>query len=212
MKLACPSCHRPLHVTTIGPELSTELHCEGCNATVGVTIAMTLLDAGTAPPDANIHRSVVLAVADPELRAAYSSRLKTAGWNVRECSEGRETLKTMANEVPDVAVIDGGFAPIFGMRLGEIIKKSNITRSARILGLRADNDSQLPLPGADRTIALTAGVDALLNAVTHLAPNGGATRERPNRTTGTISKPLPAETFENAFLTEELISTPVPDI
>ncbi len=196
MKLACPSCHRPLHVNAIGPELSTEVDCGGCNATVGVTVAMSLLEiSGQASPQ--MHRSVVLAIANRELRGAYAARLKEAGWSVRECSEGRETLQAMAQDVPDVAVIDGGFAPIFGMRLGEIIKKSSVTRAARVLGLRADGDSLLPLPGADRTIPLTAGADAVLDEITRLSPDGGeptahsapSAQTTPAQTTAAISKP-----------------------
>ncbi|MBI5136438.1 MAG: hypothetical protein HZA24_03770 [Nitrospirae bacterium] len=174
MQLACPSCQHPLTVATVGAELSTEVGCATCNAVVGITVATTILDAGTLPTAHGPARKAVVALADRALRAAYGARLTDAGWRVRQCGDGREALQMMAHEVPDVAVIDGGFPPIFGMGLGEIIKKSSVTRRARVLGLRADGDDLLPLPGADRTLPLTAGADAVADAALRLATGGPA--------------------------------------
>jgi hypothetical protein len=134
----------------------------------------------------------MVAIADENLRRSYASALKNAGWQVQQAHEGRETLQIMAQDVPDVAIIDGGFAPIFGMGLGEIIKKSNITRSVRVLGLRADEDTLLPLPGAERTISLTAGAVAVLEEVNRLLPSNGTPPAALKSQTGFVSRPQTA--------------------
>jgi DNA-binding NarL/FixJ family response regulator len=188
MKLACPSCQHPLTVDTVGAELSTEIGCATCHAVVGITVATTILDAGSLPNAQGPARNAVVALADRALRNAYGARLVDAGWRVRQCGDGREALQMMAHEVPDVAVIDGGFPPIFGMGVGEIIKKSGVTRRAHVLGLRADGDDLLPMPGADRTLPLTAGADVVADAALRLL--AGTPAERPAPPAAHAARPV----------------------
>jgi len=169
MKLACPSCHEPVDVQEVDSELSAQVSCGVCGAVVGLTLVVSILsagDAGMAPARAG---RVVVAMTDPELRGAYAEALAATGFAVVETGESRQTLQRLGKEAPDVAVIDGGFPPIFGMGIAEIVKKSNVTRETRILGLRADDGSPLPVPGADRTVAMTLGTDAIVREVEALA-------------------------------------------
>jgi hypothetical protein len=169
MKLACPSCHEPVEVQEVDSELSAQVSCGVCGAVIGLTLAVSILsagDAGLAVPRAG---RVVVAMTDSELRGAYAEALSAAGFAVIETGESRQTLQRLGKEVPDVAVIDGGFPPIFGMGISEIVKKSNVTRETRILGLRSEDGSHLPVPGADRTVTITLGTDAIVREVESLA-------------------------------------------
>jgi len=192
MRLPCPSCNNILLIESVGTELSAEVSCARCNATIGVTVATTLLSAGvaaeTAMSAAEGDHSVVVAIADDDLRSSYAHTLIAAGWQVRQCKEGREALQTMARDVPEVAIIDGGFAPIFGMGLGEIIKKSNVTRTVRLLGLRPGNDNLTPVGGAERTISLTAGVNQVLAEVTRMLPHANSANNTAHATSGGLTR------------------------
>ena len=192
MQLPCPSCQTALTIRAVDSALNTEASCGNCNAIVGIAITTTLLQAGTETQQTTVNHTAMVAIADSALRRSYANALNNVGWKVQQAGEGRETLQMMAKEVPDVAIIDGGFAPIFGMGLGEIIKKSNITRSVRVLGLKADDDTLLPLPGAERTISLTAGAETVLEEVNRLLPSNGTPTPQPTGQTGFISRPQAA--------------------
>jgi CheY-like chemotaxis protein len=177
MKLACPSCHQPIEVTDLDSELSAQMSCPECGAVVGITMTVSILSAGAARTPAasssSSTRRVVVAMNDGELRAAYAEALAREGFAVTETGESRQTLQMLGRAVPDVAVVDGGFPAIFGMGIGEIIKKSNVTRHTRVLGLRTDAASPLPVPGADRTVPVTVGVDTIVREVVGLAAARG---------------------------------------
>jgi len=198
MKLACPSCHEPIEVQAVDSELSAQVSCGVCGAVVGLTLAVSILsagDAGLAVPGAG---RVVVAMTDPELRGAYAEALAAAGFAVIETGESRQTLQRLGKEVPDVAVVDGGFPPIFGMAVSEIVKKSNVTRETRILGLRAEDGSALPVPGADRTVPVTLGTDGIVREVEALAADRRSTVRpadpmvRPNHPPKAAAPPPPA--------------------
>lgn len=173
MKLACPSCHHFVEVSDLDAELSAQVSCPECGAVVGITVTISILSAGEARQAAPSVGRVVVAMTDRELRTAYAEALAKAGYAVTEASETRQTLQMLGRAVPDVAVVDGGFPAIFGMGVGEIIKKSNVTRNTRVLGLRTDAASPLPVPGADRTVAVTVGIDTIVREVIGLAAAGG---------------------------------------
>jgi len=162
MKLACPSCHHPVEVLEVDSELSAQVSCPQCAAVVGITVAVSILSPGAAREGGP---RVVLAMTDREMRGAYARALVQAGIAVTETGDSRQTLQVLSKEVPQVAVVDGDFSAIFGMGIGEIIKKSNVTRDTRVLGLRVEGASPLPVPGADRTVAITVGADAIVREV-----------------------------------------------
>ena len=194
MKLACPSCQQSLQVTEVDSGLNAEVNCEECGATVGVAITTTILGAGE-PLSSHGGPKAVVAIVNPDLRAAYAAGLRDAGWTVKETGESRDTLQTLGHDVPDVAVVDGGFAPIFGMGLGEIIKKSNVTRGAKVLGLRPEDASNLPVPGADRTLSLVAGADQVVRAAAEMTGRIGSVsldRTEPSETVSPAQAPVPA--------------------
>jgi hypothetical protein len=198
MKLACPSCHEPIEVQAVDSELSAQISCGVCGAVVGLTLVVSILSAGDAVMAGPRAGRVVVAMTDPELRGAYAEALATAGFAVIETGESRQTLQRLGKEVPDVAVVDGSFPPIFGMNIAEIVKKSNVTRETRILGLRPDDGSPLPVPGADRTVAMTLGTDAVVREVEALAADRRSNARpkaepmvRPNRAPKAAAPPPP---------------------
>jgi len=169
MKLACPSCHHPIEVLDLDAELSAQISCPECGAVVGITLNVSILSAGDVREAASSSVRVVVAMTDRDLREAYAEALAKAGFAVTETSESRQTLQMLGRAVPDVAVVDGSFPAIFGMGIGEIIKKSNVTRDTRVLGLRTDAASPLPVPGADRTVPVTVGIETIVREVESLA-------------------------------------------
>lgn len=219
MKLACPSCHEPVEVQEVDSELSAQVSCGVCGAVVGLTLVVSILSAGDAGMAAARAGRVVVAMTDPELRGAYAEALAAAGFAVIETGESRQTLQRLGKEVPDVAVVDGGFPPIFGMGIAEIVKKSNVTRETRILGLRADDGSPLPVPGADRTVTMTVGTDAVVREVESLAadrrstarPKAATPMVRPNHSPKAASQaPAPAPPREAAPKPAPVAKAPAP--
>jgi CheY-like chemotaxis protein len=206
MKLACPSCHNAFEVLEVDSELSAQVSCGTCGAIVGITVAISILSAGEARDVKTAANRVVVAMNDPELRRAYAQALLDAGLSVIETGESRQTLQTLGKQVPAVAVIDGGFPPIFGMGIGEIIKKSNVTRETRVLGLRTDDGSPLPVPGADRSVSITMGTEGIVREVQALMegprpsvpaprgprPSSGQTESRPKPKPAAEPTPPPA--------------------
>jgi hypothetical protein len=206
MKLACPSCHNAVEVLEVDSELSAQVSCGACGAIVGITVAISILSAGEARDVQLAANRVVVAMNDLELRRAYAQALLDAGLSVIETGESRQTLQTLGKQVPTVAVIDGGFPPIFGMGIGEIIKKSNVTRETRVLGLRADDGSPLPVPGADRSVSITVGTEGIVREVQALMegprpsvpaprgprPSSGQTESRPKPKPAAEPTPPPA--------------------
>ncbi len=172
MKLACPSCQHAVTAVEIDHQMTCEIVCEHCQASIGVTVTTSLLQAGTPSGALSTTHTALVAIADEGLRTTYAQALERMDWTVRQASGGREALKSMGVQVPDVAIIDGGFEAIFGMGVGEIIKRSAVTRHAQVLGLRGHDNSGLPVPGADLTVDLHAGPDEIITAARKLARNG----------------------------------------
>lgn len=177
MRLACPSCQQPVEVVEVDAGMNAQVTCAQCQSVLGVTVTATLVSQGAAPTvgsaAAGPGPKAAVIMQDNELRKAYAGALTTAGYSVKDASDARLALEDLGKDVPDLVVVDGTYPPLFGMGLGEIIKKSNVTARAKVLGLRADDGTGLPVPGADATIALTAGTVDLLMEANRLVPTAG---------------------------------------
>ncbi|MDH4228154.1 MAG: hypothetical protein OEW11_00215 [Nitrospirota bacterium] len=169
MKLACPSCKQELDVLAVDERLCADVTCGHCAAVIGVSVSATIIRPGAAASAAPSTPKVTVVMRDDQMRTAYVEALRAAGFAVTDSGDARQALERLGQDVPNVAVIDGGFEPVFGMGIGEILKKSNVTRNTRVLGLHSDPSASLPVPGADHTMPAVAGAEAVVAAVHALA-------------------------------------------
>ncbi|MFQ5509000.1 MAG: hypothetical protein ACE5FN_06655 [Leptospirillia bacterium] len=193
MTVECPHCHQSMNIHELDAELHANAACPHCQAVIAVAVSITLVDAPVSTPapakTAPGGPVLLLAMTDPDLRGAYGEALSRAGYHVIQTSESRETLQCLGRDVPRGVVLDGGFPAIFGMGVGEIIRKSNVTRKTKVLGLRADGAADLPVPGADHTIPMVSGIEAVVNEA--LALFGGVDRRTPAPAADMTGVPAP---------------------
>ncbi len=220
MRLGCPSCNQTVDVEPTGDANSAQATCPDCGAVFGWTAttapAVITPPAAAAPPEPppppppapeaavpeaaapeaeapapGSRGMVIVAIEKPEILTAYARALGDAGYAVTETSDGRSCLELMSQTLPAAAVIDGGLPPIFGMGLGEIIKKSAVTAAIPVLGLHRDANADLPVPGTERTVALIAGADAVVAEVAVLIEGSASSAPAPEAPAPEAAAPPP---------------------
>ena len=125
----------------------------------------------------------LIADADVATRQLLSRQLLADGFNVNECSTGRDALERLAVTHFDLVVLDGALAGLDGIALCRAVRQGSVNRNAAIFAIGdspAESDKVLAFAnGADDYITkpvsvreFLARVSAVMRRTSRLTTNG----------------------------------------
>src|SRR3989441_2246763 len=124
-------------------------------ANAGSHVVVQLLHATMPPPNAPLHR--ILVVDDePDITALVAYHLAKAGYRVITATNGKDALQTAREERPDLVVLDLMLPDVSGYDVLAELRRRDETREIGILLLTARHKE------VDRVRGLTLGADDYL--------------------------------------------------
>ena len=109
------------------------------------------LEQGSAGSRSTVGRRIVVVDDEPSVRMICDFNLRAAGMDVREAANGREALSLIADEVPDLVLLDVMMPELDGWELARQLQRDPRTRELPIVFLTARAER------ADRELAADLG-------------------------------------------------------
>ncbi|MHC5543752.1 response regulator [Singulisphaera rosea] len=89
--------------------------------------------------------SIVLADDDPDLRAVYSTSLRSAGYEVWEAADGIEAVALVGSKRPTILILDVWMPNLNGFEVLERLRHDPRSTNLKVVMLSALNDSDTRL-------------------------------------------------------------------
>lgn len=95
------------------------------------------VERGAASTDSALARRILIVDDEPSVRTLCRFNLVAAGMDVREAGDGREALALIAEEVPDLVLLDVMMPVIDGWQVARALQRDPRTRELPIVFLTA---------------------------------------------------------------------------
>jgi CheY-like chemotaxis protein len=102
-----------------------------------------------SPHEGKLGQEILVVDDDPEIVDLVADALEVEGWIVRRASSGREALRMIAEQPPDVAIVDLIMPEISGEDVCAEIRRNPKLARTRVLVLSAAEDTRLVAAACD---------------------------------------------------------------
>ncbi|MBI3597485.1 MAG: response regulator [Nitrospirae bacterium] len=204
MPAICPKCHHSLQLEQIPLKKDIQMSCDSCQATLTVSLAVTLTSPSTSGSDipgrttlSPIHWKKVLAIVEGEAsNEMIGEVLMTAGFELVIGHGGQDIMALVERERPAVVIVDVGLPNILGFEIASLIKKRSDLKDIGVILLASVHDKTRykrepeSLYGADDYIERHHIQDELLSKIQNILSAKGSTAQPGGSVTETMGSPV----------------------